>query len=344
MSVSERDIRRLITFALVLLLGISAFLILKPVWKSVVGGLILAYIFFPIYKLCLRYVKYKNLAALIVSLLVLALLILPVWLFVPTLMREVFDMFQSFNEFNAGSAVAKMFPSASEAFRTQASVAFNAAISKLSSEILNFLVKFIIDFPILLLNLFLASFVFFFALRDADKLAKFAKGLLPVSRSHEKSLVKQFRDITNSVLYGQVVVGVVQGLFVGLAMYLFGVPKTLTLTLIAIVFGIMPVIGPSFVYIPVTIYLFFTKSLLASLGFLAFNLVLASLFENYWRAAIVAKRAAQSQVVVLISMLGGFLVFGFLGFIIGPLVAAYFITLVRAYKEGTLTRIFTREK
>src|SRR3989344_5315244 len=94
MEITEKDLRRMSLIGLLLLILVLAIIIVRPVIMSIFGGLILAFVFSPVYKQVLRVVRYRNLAAAIISIIVLAIIIVPLCLFLPLVIKQVFDLFQ----------------------------------------------------------------------------------------------------------------------------------------------------------------------------------------------------------------------------------------------------------
>jgi len=340
MEFSEKDVKKVMLIFLAVALAVLAFLIVRPVVLSVLGGLILAYVFFPIYKKTCRYVKYEALAAAIVSIIVLILIALPLWFLTPMLMRQLFEIFRFSQEIDIVGLIKDLLPTASPDLVAQFEISINTALGKVTSTILNSLIGSILNFAVVALHLLLVAFIFFFALKDEEKLREFVSGLSPLNKSQEKSLIRQFKDMTSSIINGQVIAGIVQGILAGIAFLLFGIPNALILTIISVIVGIIPVIGLGLIYIPLTIYIFLTGSPLIAFLYLAYNVLLVSAADNFLRAHLVSRRTQVSQVVVLVGMIGGFFLFGVLGLILGPLILTYFLTLLRAYKENTLSSFF----
>lgn len=344
MELNERNIRRISVLILILVLAILVFLLIEPILLSIIGGLILAYTFFPVYRIVLRKVRAKNAAATIVSLLVILIILVPIYFFIPFMVNQVFEIFQSAKTLNIQTFIKAVFPSAPNSFIIQMTATFDSLVGKISSSVLNSLVSFLLDIPTILFNLLIVAFVFFYALRDSDRLGEFMSSLSPLNKLQEKKLVQQFKDITNSIVYGQIIVGIVQGLAAGLGFFVFGVPNALILTALAVILSIIPVLGPFFVWIPAAVYLFSLGNTLPATLFLLYNLILVSNVDNFLRLYLISKKADLSQVVVLIGMVGGLFIFGILGLILGPLILAYFITFLNAYRANTLSSLFSVEK
>jgi len=341
MALTERDIKMYSVILLVVLLGVLAFFIIKPVLLSIIGGLILAYVFFPIYKVIQKRIRSRNIAAALVSIIVLVIIIVPVWLLAPLMVQQAFEFFQFSQNIDLTSFISNLIPSASVQLQSQINLAIANALGKIGSILVNGLVNLLVNFAAVFLHLLLVAFVFFFTLRDSEKLRDFASGLSPIAKRKEKILIKQFKDITQSIIFGQIVIGLLQGIFSGIGLLVFGVPNALMLTIIATILSIIPVIGPSLLYFPVTIYLFTIGNPLIGLSYLIYNLVIVSTLDNFVRAHLIARKSQISSVVALVGMIGGLFIFGVLGLILGPLILAYFITFLRAYKERNLTSFFS---
>jgi predicted PurR-regulated permease PerM len=340
MALTEKDTKKILFVTLLVLLAILAFFIVKPVLLSVLGGLILAYLFLPVHKFLVKYLKSPLLSAIIVSTLLLAIIILSLWFLLPLISQEVFSLYKGSQQLDLTSLMQTIFPSASEQFISQVDLTVGNALNKVTSSIISSMVNLLLNFATVSLQLLLVAFVFFFSLKDADKLKSFASGLLPLHRTQEIKLSQQFEDITKSILYGQIVAGSIQGLLAALALYLFHIPNALFLSFLAFILSILPVIGPGFIYVPVTIYLIVSGNPLAAIGFFLFNIIIVSPIESLFRAHFVSKKTNLSQAIVLIGMIGGIFMFSVLGLIIGPLVFAYVITFLRAYKDKTISSFF----
>tara|TARA_Y100000310_G_scaffold345152_1_gene462211 strand:+ start:2235 stop:3332 length:1098 start_codon:yes stop_codon:yes gene_type:complete len=340
MELNQKDINKMIIIFIGLILAVLVFLIIKPVILSILGGLILAYIFVPIHKWILKRIKEKNTAALITSFIALIIIFIPLWFIIPLMVQQVFNVFLAFQNFDIQSFILRFFPTASEAFITQTTVTFNSFASKATSGILNVLVNVFLNFPAFLFHIFIIGFVFFFTLRDREQLKQFILELSPLNSTQERILVKKFRNITDSIIYGQIVVGLVQGIIAGIGFLIFRIPNALVLTVLAIILSIIPIIGPGLIWIPVTIYLVATGHFVLAILFFIYNAIIVSSADNFLRPYIVSRYSELSMVTVLIGMIGGLFMFGILGLILGPLILEYFLTFIKAYKEKTLSTIF----
>ncbi len=344
MELNDRNIKRISVLILVLLMALLAFFLIRPILLSIIGGLLLAYTFFPVYKWTYSKIKARNAAATIVSLLVVTLILVPLYFFIPFMINQVFGLFQDAQEFNVQNLIKIFFPSAPETFVIQLTATLDSVISKISSSVLNSLISFLLEIPTILFNFAIVAFVFFFALRDSDKLGEFVSSLSPLNKNQEKKVVQQFKDITNSIVYGQIIIGLVQGIIAGIGFFLFGIPNALIISALAIILSTIPMVGPFFVWGPAAIYLFVQRNTITAAIFLLYNIIIVTNIDNILRLYLVSKKTNLSPVIVLIGMVGGIFIFGILGLILGPLILAYFITLLHAYKDNTLSSLFSQEQ
>ncbi len=343
--IDEKSFNKIASVVVLAGLVILSFFILKPILISTIFALVLSFIFYPIYKRILAWTKNKNLSALIVCAILIAIIILPLIFFIPILVQQTFEVYtimqgETFLS-SVYSTVNKLFPS--QELSKDFIIAVNNFTSKIASSLLTKFTEILLNSPMILLHLVLILFVFFFGLRDGEKLVSYIQSLSPLSEESEKKVFKQFKDITHSVIFGQIVVGIIQGAATGIALFVFRVPNALVLTLLATFVGILPIIGPWLVWVPVDIYLFMTGRTAAGMGLLIYGLVVISWIDNLIRPVIISKRTKINSAVVLVSMLGGLFVFGILGLILGPLVISYLLLILESYRNKKTVSIFIQK-
>ena len=340
MDFGEKDIKKISIIAIVAILIILAIIVIKPFLISIIGGLLLAYVSMPVYKKINLIVKNKSAASFLLVMLIVAGILAILWFATPVLIKQSFEFLIEIQKVDMQSIVTKLFPTASESFITQMTVTLNNVVSKAFSSGTNYLGEFLSNLPKILLDLFILGFIFFFAMRDSDKIISFAKGISPLTEAKEKIVIKHFKDMTGAIIYGWVIVGIVQGTLAGIGFFLFGIKNALVLTFLAIFMSIIPFLGPAFVWVPISIFLLIQGDTPVFIGFILYNLLIVSLADNILRSYIISRRTDISPAIILIGMLGGIFVFGVVGLIIGPLVLAYLLTLLESFKDKSIYSLF----
>lgn len=337
--------RKIVTVVILAALLLLSFLILRPILLSIIVGLILVVVFAPVYNRLLLILKSKNLtAALIIAFLIL-LILLPLAFLIPIFIEQSFEVYRASQKLDFVAIMQNIFPSlfASDAFSAEIGSILNSFVTKSANAFVNSLSQLILNFPTFLLHLLIVFSTFFFVLRDKEGLLSYIKSLMPFSEDVENKLFKSSKDITLSVVYGQVVIGVIQGLLVGFGFFIFKVPNALFLTLLASLAGIFPIIGTTIVWLPVVIFLFVAGNNFSAVGVTVFGFI-SSFIDNVVRPILVSKRTRMHPLLMLIGMIGGLFFFGILGFILGPLIIAYVLIVLEIYRGKAIKGIFISQE
>ena len=336
---NKENFKDLIIYILVIGLFILGGIILKPVARPIIYGLLLAYIFYPIYKLIKSKLKNENLSAFIVCLTVLTMIISLITVIFSSLLKEIINLYLMLQKTDLISIIKQTLPEFLASSETSSTIvnAINTSLSNILATYLEKISSMILNIPITLLQIFVIIFIFFFALRDGAKAIEYIESLSPLKKETHGKFFTHLKDITNSVLLGQILVGILQGVFAGIGYFIFGVPNALLLTVLTIIIGIIPLIGPWFVWIPVDIYLFATGRTVAGVGLLIYGIILINWVDTFVRPLIVSKKTKINTGIIIIGMIGGIFTFGLLGLILGPLILAYILLTMELYRKKDLT-------
>ena len=232
---------------------------------------------------------------------------------------------------------------ASDEFSLEFGAILQSFVTGIANSGVNAFSRLILESPVLFLQSLVVFFTFFFILRDKEEFISYLKSLLPFSEEVQKKLFKQTKEITFSVLYGQVIIGLLQGVLVGIGFFLFGVPNALLMTLLAAIAGIFPVIGTTIIWLPVSAYLLMSGNTFSAVGVGIFG-IFSSVLDNLLKPMIVSRRTQMHSSLILFGMIGGLFLFGIMGFILGPLVLAYLLILIEVYRNKRTPGIFIRDK
>lgn len=335
----SKDIKRGIAGAIILGIFVLAFFILKPIIIPIIFGLLFAYILNPIYKTIQPKIKSKGLSAFILILGFVVLVAIPIIYFVPILVKQIFETYVLFQNFNFG----KFFTSFIDSGVSQTFIAsLNNIIGKFFSTLLSQFTNVLVNLPSLILQFIVFLFTFYFAIKDGVELRKYISLLSPFSDATEKKFLQEFRGITNAIVFGQVFIGIVQGLAVGVGLFFIGVPKVLTLTFIASIVSMIPVLGSWIVWFPVGMILLITGKTFSGIFFLLYGALFVSSIDNIMRPYILSRQSNLPIALSIIGTIGGLYFFGIAGLLLGPLVLAYVLIIIEFYKDGKLRELFNK--
>lgn len=341
----ETYFKNVMTATIFAVLLILSFFLIKPILLAIVSGMILAFIFTPLYKWLHKVTHGENLSATIICILLILIILLPLWFLTPIMINQSIKLYLSSQTMDLITPLKTIFPSffTSETFSAEVGNVLSKFITNLSDSLINFAAGLIWNFPTIMLQLLVMFFTLFFVLRDRDQLVSFIQSLLPFSKEVQKKLFESSTGITSAVLYGQIVIGLIQGVIMGIGFFLFNVPNSLVLTLLASLAGVLPIIGTMIVWFPVLIYLFANGNNFAGFGILIFGLI-SSNIDNFLRPLFVSKRVKIPSSIILIGMIGGIFFFGVLGLILGPLILSYLLIILETYQKRKKSEFFVEQE
>ncbi len=338
--IESGDIKRVVVAVLILAIFTLTFFVIKPIIIPIIFGLLFSYIFGPIYKAIQKRVKNKNIAALLLVLGLILIIAVPMVYFVPMIVNQTFDIYVTIQNLNL-SEILQHFVAGDIA----SSLARNMdnMIGQFFIAFLNQFKEILLNLPSIIFQFAVFLFTSYFATRDAEKLGTYIRSLSPFSRVTEKRFLQEFRGITNAILFGQVLIGIIQGLALGAGLFFLGVPKALVLSFVATLVSIIPVLGSWLVWFPVSVYLLVAGKTFSGVFLLFYGALFVSSIDNLIRPYILSKRSNLPIALSLIGTIGGLLFFGIAGLVLGPLIIAYSLIIIDFYQQGKLKDLFNKE-
>lgn len=190
--------------------------------------------------------------------------------------------------------------------------------------------------------LFLALVMFFTLysfLIGGKELLKRIMFLSPLKDAHEKILVEKFISISSATVKGTLVVGIVQGSLGGITFALAGIPSPIVWGVVMMFLSLIPMVGSSLIWFPAGIIMLLLGNIWQGVFILAVGLGIISVIDNILRPELVGKDIQMHPLIVFFATLGGISLFGFLGFILGPVIIALFLALWEIYAVEFKTQL-----
>ena len=174
----------------------------------------------------------------------------------------------------------------------------------------------------------LMLFILFFAIRDGERIAGAVRALLPAEERDTSRLFGHLAAVTRALVYGTGVTALVQGALVGIGFAVLGLPSPVVFGVLAALAALVPMAGTPVVWVPAVLALAAQDRWYAAVFMLVWG-GLVTAIDNFLRPWLVAGRAHIGALTVFLGVLGGVGAFGPIGIILGPLVLALAIALVR---------------
>jgi len=180
---------------------------------------------------------------------------------------------------------------------------------------------------VFLLNLLILVYAMFFFFIEGPSQLRVVLSYLPFSESENQRLLARFLSVSRATLKGTLLIGVIQGTINGTGFWIVGLPAPAFWGAVMIILSVIPAIGGALVWIPAAIWLALSGRWLLALVLLGICGGIAGTLDNLLRPRLVGHDTKMPDLLILVSTLGGLGLFGIAGLILGPLVAALFLTM-----------------
>jgi len=324
------------------------FLLAEPFLHTMIISAALAIIFSPLNaRLFTRLGERANLAAGITSALVVLLILLPTAFLVWGLVNQGLDSMVSIREWANRNDFGELLRShrfdpvldwirERVPFVTVDEAAIQARIQAIArnftQSMLDASTTLVGNMAKLLLRFFLMIFMIFYFLREGRGIVQKIKYLAPLRTHQEDFIIESMQRVSRAVLFGSLLIAVLQGLVGALGLYIVGIPPLFWGTMMGFA-ALIPVIGTGLIWIPATAYLYFFGDTGWAVFFLLYNVILVTNIDTILRPMLMRKAAQVSPFYIFLSILGGIHAFGALGIFYGPLILTFLMVMIKIYSE-----------
>jgi len=179
---------------------------------------------------------------------------------------------------------------------------------------------------VLIFQFVVMLYTMFFFLTDGPRLLQGVLTYLPLTEADKQRMLGKFVSVTRATLKGTVLIGMAQGILEGLAFWAVGIEGPIFWGAVMTVLSIIPGIGAALVWVPAAIILVATGQLWQGIVLAAFSALVVGSVDNVLRPRLVGHDTQMHELLIFFSTLGGLILFGAMGFIVGPILAALFVT------------------
>ncbi len=318
-------------------------LVFTPFVNSIALSLVIAVIFKPLYQRVLTELpNYPSLASLITIMFIGVILILPLSFLSAQIVNEAQNVAVTLVDADTETIIDESALEIETAVQTVLPN-FELNVDDFKQKTSSFVLSSALDNWTLLKNgtitaahtilgLILSIIILYFLFRDGKKFKKHIIHYSPLKNKDDEKIITKLEQTVNSVIRGALVIAVIQGFFSGIGLLIFGVPNPTLWGMLAGIGSLVPGVGTVIVLLPAILYLFFTSQTLAAIGLAVWGVVVVGLVDNILMPYFYSRGVQIHPVLILISVLGGLLTFGPLGFLYGPLILSLFFTLLEMYQ------------
>jgi predicted PurR-regulated permease PerM len=204
-------------------------------------------------------------------------------------------------------------------------------MSSLQSNLANFIPTFLNSSATILGNMLVMFFVLFFMLTGGREMEKTVRQFIPLHQESIVALAQETKHMVKANAIGIPLISIVQGLAAWLGYLIFGLDDALMWGFLTGVFAFFPIVGTMLIWVPLVIYLYSQGLSTPATGLLIYSLVVTGNVDYLARVTLMKKIGNVHPLVTVFGVIVGLQLFGFMGFIFGPLVFSYVIILIKIY-------------
>ncbi|MBW3583900.1 MAG: AI-2E family transporter [Euryarchaeota archaeon] len=332
-------------FFTILVLGVLAlsFLVFEPFLVSVLTGFLLAYLSYPIYRFFRAVLRFRSVAALVSLLFIILIVIVPFAALTVALVDDATDFAGELRTADPPPFVIDALDFYAKTNvedpdnATQVQAEKERFLGDLLQQGADFLVGIVPELITLigdfLLGAFIVFFIMYYAFVDGAGIVRGLKYTLPLPPHQTRFLLHETGNAIDAIFVGQLFSALLQGFLGGVGFWLFGIPNYIFWGAIMSILSLFPVIGAFLVWGPAGAWLIATGDATDGVLLLVWGAVLVSNVDNIAKPILIGDRADIHPIAVLIGVLGGLVVFGPIGFVLGPLILGVLTAVLKVWNE-----------
>src|SRR3989338_8692005 len=297
---NKKAARKYLFWASIIILTLLSYLILKPYLTALISPFILAYLSLPLYKSLARKMP-QSLAAIICMIAAGLIIIIPIAILIGGVIQQAYASITPHTITYIKESLSHYIP--------LEKIPLEALIEKITLAVIG-IISYAFNFvPSFLIGLLITGFGMYYMLINWDYFTEKIKEYLPVS--DKTKVTKEIAKATNGIIYGSVLIGIIEFFIAGIGFWLAGSKYYLLL--------------PTLIFFSA----FIPGETTTAIGIAITGLIVSVLIDTILRNKIMSDNARIQPLIMLLGVFGGVSLFGIFGFIIGPLILAYTVELIQ---------------
>lgn len=311
-------------FALLASAFVIVFFIFKPFLYALILAVIFATTFAPVHKKILKTLpQYEGIAAILTVLFFLLVIVVPISLLSTQIFREATQLYSSLID-NGGAAglsqnIEGLLRSAGFTFLPSGTLDFSSYIKQGLSFLIQNLDIIFSNVAKMMLDIFILLVALYYLFKEGSRLKKIIVEISPLRDIYDEAIFNKLEHAINGVVRGNFSVVIIQGFLTAIGLTIFGVPSPILWGSVASVAALVPGLGTSLVLVPSILFLFFSGATAGATGLFIWWVGGIGLVDNILGPRLVGRGVRLHPFLILLSILGGIIFFGPLGFLLGPL-------------------------
>jgi predicted PurR-regulated permease PerM len=302
--------------------------LLKPFFFPIFWAVVIAGIVRPLYRRINRRLQSPNLSMTIIFLFIAVILLLPLGTVGKLAFTESLQLYETLKP--GTRSIDRNFLHIDKVFLSE-------KVAEIVRSITNYIFVNLKELTQntfgLLVMLAIMLYTLFFFIRDGDKFLQSAIRIFPLGMGRERLLYERFILTVRSTLKVTLIIGGIQGVLGGILFLITDIEGALIWGLLMIVMAVVPVVGCSVIWAPAGIMMLINGYIWEGVLILGAGFFVISMIDNVLRPILIGKDVAMHPLLIFLSTLGGIVIFGFSGFVIGPIITSMLLAIWDMYDE-----------
>ncbi len=338
-TVSFDRIQATFFFGILGLLSLGILYLFRPFAYPIFWAAVTAAVFYPMYTKILTSTKGREgLSSIIAVFIIIVIIFIPLVTLSALVVNESVNLYQKISEsgvFDSPQNVSSWLESTPlapylDTIRTN----WTEYASKITQTVSSFLFNGLknitqnsVTFVIMAIVMLYTLYYFF---KDGKRMLKRLGHISPIGSEYEDMLYNRFTSTVRSTLKSTLIIGGIQGLLGGILFWITGIEGVLVWSVIMVIVAILPAMGTPLILIPAGIIMFALGNFWQAIVLFSGTGVI-SVVDNFLRPMLVGRDTQMHPLVIFFSTLGGIIIFGVSGFVIGPVIAALYLSVLTIY-------------
>jgi len=337
-------IQNILFFTTLVIVTLLFLYLLRPFFFPVFWAAVIAGIFKPLFRRLNEKLNRPTLSSAMVLMAVIFIIILPGGIIASLLFTESVQIYHSLG--TADSAVIeKKIASITGVIKNNPHLArlhineslLTEKFAEIARSVSNYIfvnlkdltqntILFIVQFAVMLYTLF-------FFIRDGNKFLDMAMRLFSFGQNREKILYERFIATARSTLKVTLIIGGLQGFLGGLLFWFTGIEGAIVWGVVMVLMAIVPVVGCTIIWAPAGVIMLLTGHIWEGVMILTVGVLVISMVDNFLRPILLGRDVQMHPLLIFLSTMGGISLFGFSGFVIGPIITSLLLAIWAMYDQ-----------
>lgn len=269
----------------------------------------------------------KGLLALLFILAYVVLIAIPIYLIIYLILPKIHSVADNQQKIISGIQEASAYVE----HRFGIPVLTPENIKAISIKLSAFIPQIINSTTNIFVNMLLMFFLLYYMLIHGREAERYLDKVIPLKEENIDILAGETKMMIKANALGIPIISIIQGIFAALGYWIFGLEDWGLWGFLTGIFAFFPLVGTMIVWVPLVLLLFAKGMMWQPIGLAIYSLIVTGNVDYVARLSLMKKLGNVHPIITVLGVIVGLNLFGFMGFIFGPLLVSYFVILVKIY-------------